>query len=145
MKSLEAILAALLVVSLLAPAGCKNKAKDISTPKYLLARLHEHWKAARETLESDQPNLGVLRTVNHFLRFRVPRRIEKQYGGRDKQQVLAKLRELGKAYRDQVQMKLDTRGNEVRLAPGVTLEQLRQAFAKLDEQYREFESLTGGV
>jgi len=145
MKSLEAILAASLVVLLLAPAGCKDKAKEISSPKYLLRKQHEAWKKARETLKSDQPHLSVLRLADHFLRFRTPRQIEKAYSGDDKQQILAKLRELGKAYRDEIRPKLDMRGNDVRLAQGGTLEQLRQAFDKLDEQYREFESLTGGV
>ena len=87
----------------------------------------------------------MLRLADHFLRFRTPRRIKKAYSGDDKQQILAKLRELGKAYGDEIRPKLDMRGSKVRLAQGVTLEQLRQAFAKLDEQYREFESLTRGV
>ena len=144
MRLLAAIPAALLVTVLLAQAGCKNKTERITSPAYMLDLLSKRWAEARQTLQSDRPNLGVFRTLDHLLRFRLPRRIEKAYSGDDKQQLLGRLRELGRAYRDQIQSRLDMRGNEVRLAPGVTLEQFRHAFAGLDEQYRQLESMTGG-
>lgn len=144
MRPRAAIPAALLLTVLLAQVGCKDKAEKITSPAYMLDLLSKRWAEARQTLQSDQPNLGVFRAVDHLLRFRLPRRIKKAYSGDDKQQLLERLRELGRAYRDQIQSRLDMRGNEVRLAPGVTLEQLRQAFAGLHEQYRQIESMTGG-
>ena len=144
MRPRAATLAALLLAAMLAQAGCKSKTEKITSPAYMLDLLSKRWGEARQTLQSDRPNLGVFRTVNHLLRFRLPRRIKKSYSGDDKQQLLEKLRELGRAYNDQIQSRLDMRGNEVRLAPGATLEQLRQAFAELDEKYRQIESMTGG-
>ena len=144
MRPMVAIPAALLLALLLAPSGCKDKAEKITSPAYMLDLLSKRWAEARQTLQSDRPNLGVFRTVDHLLRFRLPRRIEKAYSGDDKQQLLERLRELGRAYADQIQSRLDMRGNEGRLAPGVTLEQFRHAFAGLDEQYRQLESMTGG-
>ncbi len=144
MRPRAAIPAALLLTVLLAQAGCKDKAEKITSPAYMLDLLSKRWAEARQTLQSDRPNLGVFRTVDHLLRFRLPRRIKKAYSGDNKQQLLGRLRELGRAYRDQIHSRLDMRGNQVRLARGVTLEQLRQAFAGLDEQYRQIESMTGG-
>ena len=143
MRPWAALPAALLLAALLAQVGCKNKTEQITTPAYMLDLLSKRWAEARETLQSDRPNLAVFRAVDHLLRFRLPARVKKAYSGDDKELLLERLRELGRAYRDQIQSRLDMRGNEVRLARGVTLERLRQAFAGLEEQYRQIESMTG--
>ncbi|GAG46180.1 unnamed protein product, partial [marine sediment metagenome] len=84
MKSLAAMTVASAALTLAGLVGCGKKADDISTPEYLLARQHKMWKAARQSLQSERPNLRLLLSVHTVLCYRTPRRIEKAYGGSDK-------------------------------------------------------------
>ena len=84
MRPLAAIPAALALAVLLAPCGCEDKTEKITTPAYMFELLSKRWSEAKQTLQSDQPNLGVFRTIDHLLRFRLPRRIQKAYTGGNK-------------------------------------------------------------
>ncbi len=132
------------VLTLLALTGCKDRAKEISRPEYLLTKQHEIWAQARESVHSDRPNLDIFRYVHRFLCYRTPRRVEKAYDGRDKQELLARLRAVGQAYEKHVHAMLDLTGGRVGLVRGATIEQLRQAFDKVDEEYRRLEAMTAG-
>ena len=137
MAAAAGVLAALVV------AGCKDEAESLSNSGYLLKLQHEAWQNARETLQSANPRLATLFSVHVLLTRRTPRRVEKGYHGPDKEQLLAKLRSLASKYESEVASKVDMSGNEVRLRPGVTLGEVREAFMKLDEEYRELEAMTG--
>lgn len=129
-------------LAVLAAGGCKDKAKSLSDSDYLLGVQHEAWRNSRETLQTPQPELGWLGSVNNLLNGRTPRRVKKDYTGANKAEVLAKLKTLGEAYEAEVVSKLDFRQPQVRLKPGVTIEQVRDAFMKLDGRYRELEAMT---
>ena len=131
------------VAAALAAGGCGDKAKSVSDSTYVLGLLREAWPSARESLNSDSPELGKLHSLKIILVERVPRRVEKDYTGSDRQQVLEKVKSLAQGYDSQVWSKLEVVGSQVRLKGDATLEQVREAFMKLDPQYRELEAMTG--
>lgn len=131
-------------LALAAPAGCDDAAHEMSRAESLLARQHELWAEAREAFQAGEPRLGTLWSLRRLLCYRTPRRVEKEYGASNKAEVLAKLRELGEAYERDVYSKLDPTGGHLRLARGVTAEQLRDAFMSLDGSYRQLVEMTGG-
>ena len=142
---LRVVVALLAVVGgLLAAAGCKDKTQEISRPEYLLAHQHRFWKMARETLHSDQPDLYVLVTIEEFLGYRTPRRVKKAYDGADKTEVLARLDALWTAFDAEVLSRLDRSLGLVRLKQGVTMDELRKAFDRVDSEYRTFEAMAPG-
>jgi hypothetical protein len=129
---------------LLGPAGCRDKARDLSKAETLLARQHELWDQARKTLQSDQPSLERLVDVAQYLGGRVQRRVEKDYSGSNKAEVIAHLDKLGQAYNEQVMSRLIVRAKDVVLRPGVAIEDVRSAFAALEPEYQKLRTLTGG-
>ncbi|KPK79406.1 MAG: hypothetical protein AMJ81_13290 [Phycisphaerae bacterium SM23_33] len=139
MRTITSIFA---VLGLLALPGCRGKTTSISNSDYLLGLLGEAWNNARESLQSDQPNLDLLRSVHVLLTQRAPSRLPKDYQGSNKQQVLDKLKALGDAYTAEVASKMDFLSQRVRLKEGVKLEHVRAAFMKLDKDYRELEAMT---
>ena len=124
--------------------GCSgDAAKKVSSGEYLLALQHKTWTNARETLKTGKPALTVLTAAGTMVCGRTRARLEKDYHEANRAEVLAKLDEIGKAYLRGVMPKLAADGNGVRLRPGVTLAQLRQAFDTIDVEYRKFEEMTG--
>ena len=132
----------LVVAAALVLCGCRDKARQLSSAEHILAKQHEVWHNARESIRSAQPNLDYIRSVHIFLRGRTRRRVEKEYTGPNKQDILAQLDALKAAYETHVLSKIVAESYAVRLKPGVTLEDVRGAFDKLDEQYRRFQALT---
>lgn len=124
--------------------GCADKAEQLSSSSHLLARQHEVWRRARESLASPSPNLMYLRSVHIFLRGRTRRAVEKDYARPNKEQVLAKLDALKAAYEAEIMSKVAPGSFEVRLRSGVALADVRAAFEKLDGPYRELEAMTAG-
>jgi hypothetical protein len=129
---------------LLAAGGCRDKAKDLSKAETLLARQHELWEQARKTLQSEQPSLERLVDVAQYLGGRVQRRVEKDYSGSNKAEVVAHLDKLGQAYNEQVMSRLIIRAKDVVFRPGATIEDVRSAFAALEPEYQKLRTLTGG-
>lgn len=137
---MRATATAIVTAALLAWAGCGNKAESASNSEYLLGLLHESWVNARAGLQKDPPDLGPLRGIRVMLG-RTPRRVDNDYGGANKQEVLAKLKALRDAYESRVVPMLDLRSQAVRLAPGADIGKLKATFSELDKQYTEIEGL----
>ena len=135
-----AIVLGLLAVSAL--AGCGDEVKRISGSNFMLDLLHKQWTEARAALQGDQPDLNLLRPIELNLRGRVLRSVEKSYSGDNKQEVINALKSVTAAFRSEIMTKLEPAGRTVQLASGVTLEQLRAAFNKVDEQYRRLRAIT---
>ena len=135
-------LVALAAILLIGPVGCKDEATEMSKADTLLADQHEVWEGARETLHSGQPNLEMLRSVSMYIGGRTLKRVKKDYTGANKEEVIAKLEELKKAYEEKVASKVTMRSPMLQLKPGVTLEDVRKAFDELDGEYRAFQALT---
>ncbi len=121
--------------------GCGGSPKSVSDSKYLLGLLHESWTNARAGIDKNPPDLGPLRGINNMLARRVPRRIEKDYAGSNKAEVLAKITALRDAYTKRISSKLDLRSNVARLRRGAKLQDVRTAFWELDKQYKELEEM----
>jgi len=122
--------------------GCRgDPAKKVSSGKYLMALQNKTWTNARATLKTDRPVLTVLMAAGTMVCGRTRARLEKDYHEPNRAEVLAKLDEIGQAYLREVMPKLEADGNGVRLRPGVTLAQLRQAFDAVDVEYRKFEAM----
>ena len=68
--------------------------------------------------------------------------MKKDYSGPNKEQAIAKLEAIRDGFQAEIMPKLvlDNPG-QVTLKPGATLEQIRLAFDKLDEQYRDFQAM----
>jgi hypothetical protein len=124
--------------------GCRDKAAEVSSGKYLLERLDEFWNMARGELQSDRPNLHVFLTIREYLGYRVPRRLEKDYTGPDKGEVLAKARHVWDRFDREVFSRLSSDGGRLGLKPGVTIEGLRSAFAEVDREYQAFRGAASG-
>jgi hypothetical protein len=123
--------------------GCKSdEAKRLSDHRYVVGLQHQYWRQARQSLLSEQPNLDLLRAIERSLSGRAWRSIELTYEGPHKQELLDALKDVQAAYHDEVLAKVDTRNPRVALRAGVTLQQLRDAFARVDERYRRLEALT---
>ena len=140
MRRIALITTTLAALGLLA-AGCGESAEDVSNSEYLLGLLQHSWNGARRSLNSQKPDLDPLRGV-HWMLQRTPRRIQKDYEGSNKQEVLAKLKALREAYEAEVVPKLELRGAQVKLQSGVSLAEVRKAFMALDPQYRQIEAMT---
>ena len=135
-----ALAAALLLLA--AAAGCEDKAARKSTSKHLLALQHRFWRQSRETLRTEQPNLGPVMAVAGMVGERTRLRIVRDYTAANKDEVLAALDAISAAYQAEVLSKLETGPHTARLKAGVTVAQLRAAFDKIDKDYRKFEAMT---
>jgi hypothetical protein len=124
-----------------APLGCGGGAEGLSNSSYLLEKLGQAWTNARTGLAAETLNLEPLRGV-HVMLGRTYRRIQKDYTGPNKEQLLAKLAELNTVYEAHILPKLNLRDRAVSLAPGATVEQVRAEFKKLEPAYAEIEALT---
>ena len=140
MKVLPSMAAAALACCAL--VGCRDEADELSSSEYVLGLQHKYWRMARQSLKSDRPNLDLLRAVERSLSGRSLRAVEQSYPRANKQEVMAKLKSISAAYAAEVLPKVDTRSPKVRLRPGATLQQVREAFAQVDIQYQELEALT---
>ena len=126
-------------------AGCddrKRQADELSSYDYILGLQHKYWNQARQSLQSDQPNLDLLRAVERLLSGRSMRSVQSNYDRPNKKAVIASLEAIQKAFSEEISPKVDTRSPKVQLRPGVTLGQLREAFERLDKDYRPFEAMT---
>ena len=126
----------------LALGGCKDKMKELSSAKRLLARQHKAWNNAREAFKADQANLEYIRVVGMLLTGRTKRAVKKHYRGSDKAEIMERLDALSAAYKERVISKVDVTAPKVVLRRGVTIAQLREAFDSMDEDYRALEAMT---
>ena len=140
--SLRAPALLVMAVGALTLVGCDDPVERISSSEHLLALQHKVWANARETLKTDSPRLPLLTAVGSMIGQRTRLRVENDYEGDNKAEVLARLDEIGKAYLAEIIGKLETTERGVQLKPGVTLAQLRQSFDRLDVEYRKFEAMT---
>jgi len=138
------VMVALAAVGGMGGAGCS---RDDETRKLLaadrtLATQHRIWRKTRQSLNSEKPNLNLIRSVAIYLCKRTRGRVAKNYAGPDKQEVLARLDALKAAYEAKVLSLIDRRSYEVVLKPGVTSRQVRDAFMEIDRDYRALEAMT---
>jgi hypothetical protein len=126
----------------LALGGCKDEMKELSSAERLLSRQHKAWNNAREALETDQPNLESIRVVSMLLTGQTKRQLKKKYRGADKAEIIERLDALSAAFQERIAPKVDLRAPKVVLRENVTMEQLREAFNSLDEDYRALEAMT---
>jgi hypothetical protein len=122
-------------------AGCKDKAEDISSSEHLLARQHQVWEDALETLGSSNPNYNLVAAAGGRLR-RTLLRVEKDYTGGNKEQVIAKLQDLADKFDAAIAPKLTMTRPQVVLQPDVTAQELKTAFEKLAGEYEQLKTLT---
>ena len=126
----------------LALAGCKDKLKELSSAERLMSRQHKAWNNAREAFKADQPNLEYIRVVNMLLTGQTKRQVKKKYRGSDKAEIIQRLDALSAAFQKRVVPKIDVTAPKVVLREGVTMDQLREAFDSMDEDYLALEAMT---
>ncbi len=126
-------------------AGCRDKAKEMSTASHQLSELHDAWTAARAAIQAgNADNLWQVASVDLLLGGPTRRRVELEYAAANKAEVLKKLDSLGAAYRQEIMAKLSTSGHKVVLRNGVSMEDLRTAFTRLDPEYQSLHSMVAG-
>jgi hypothetical protein len=131
-----------LLLMLAATTGCRSKTEEISSSDYLLPLLDRYWATARQAVKTDSTDLACFRAIEYNLRGRVQQSVEIYYAGPNKADIIEKLKALSAAYRQDLASRLDLFSVQVQLRPGVTREDFRQAFARVDEQYKQLEQLT---
>ena len=138
------IVIALAGAGLIALAGCKDEAASISSPDALLGRQHKVWNNAREALRADRPDaLELIRSVQARL-FASRRRVKMQYAAANKEEVLNKLKSISDGYEAEIAPKLTLGAPKVALVPPATMADVRAAFEKLDEEYKQLEAMAPG-
>ena len=143
MQSTPSVILACILTGLIGLAGCKDAAEKISSADHLLSRQHKACADDLETLRSDQPNYNLVRAAGGRFR-RTLRRVEKDYTGSNKHEVIAKLNLLADRFDAEVAPKLTMASPEVRLQTGVTAEELRTAFESLQADFETLKDLTSG-
>jgi len=102
-------LAVLLAGAVLAgPAGCKNKAAEMSRYPYFLTTLNERWEIARASLGSDKPDISYVVVLLKDLDG-AAEALEWSYHGSNRDQAIAKLKDVAAKFRQDLSDKVDLR------------------------------------
>lgn len=125
-----------------AMSGCKSEERQISEASHLLAQQHAAWKLALEGCKKGQPDVAQIRNVGEYLYDRTRRRVEFDYAGKNKLEVVALLKELGQAYSETVMSKTVLTTTSYAFAPGMTHQDVCNAFLALDPQYQKLIEMT---
>jgi hypothetical protein len=134
-----------LVLSLLVAGlacGCRNEAKEISNYRYLLASQTEEWNKALEGCRQGKPDLRQFRIVGGYIGERTRLRVEQEYSGSNKPEVLNLLNELSAEYQTNIISRMYATEQGVFLNPGVTPESLSDAFLAMNDRYQKIVEMT---
>lgn len=142
MKSAVTVIAAMVLAGMM--AGCKNQATAVSDSDYLLKRQHEYWAKARQSVEAGKVDYGSINNLANMLINRTPRRVEMDYAGPNKAQVLEKLKAIRDEFQSTVLAKTETTERGLKAGNGFTDKDVGDAFMKIDPAYRQFEAMTNG-
>lgn len=138
------LIVALAAAGLFGLTGCKDKAKELSAANAQLARQHKVWNNALASLRSEEPNLELVRAAEGLL-LRTHRRVGMDYPGANRQEVLDKLKGIADRFAAEVAPKVNLGAPLVVLRPGVTMDEVRDAFEKLNEEYQELVAMAPGA
>ena len=134
-------LAVLLAGAVLAgPAGCKNKAAEMSRYPYFLTTLNERWEIARASLGSDKPDISYVVVLLKDMDG-AAEALEWSYHGSNRDQAIAKLKDVAAKFRDDLSDKVDLRTPEVRLLPGATAKDVAGAVERAHQDYLQFQPM----
>jgi len=132
------------VVGAFVLAGCGGGGTEsVSDPKYYLGKLSESWKEAREALESGSSDLKPFFFIRRGLSDRTRNKLEDDYKGSNKDEVMAKFDAVREAYEKTIASKLNIGRGEVTVRRGVKLTQVKAAFDALDADVKALVKMTG--
>ena len=132
------LLAAGLVV--VAPSGCKNKAKEMSRYPYFVRMMDDRWEIALGTIRSGQTNIHYCPVLLKDLTG-MAETMEVSYNGPNRDQAIAGIRDIAKTFRDDLGSQVDMTHGSVVLLSGVTAEQVGATIDKAHAKYVEIRKL----
>ena len=121
-------------------AGCEDKAEKMSEYPYFLKMLNNRWEFARASFKTDQPRIGFVVVLLKDMDG-VAEALGWDYQGANKDEATAKIKEVAKKFRQDLADKVDMRGTNVVLLPGVSAEQVGQAVERAYKHYLEFQPM----
>ena len=131
------LLASLLVAAL---PGCKGKAEKMSEYSYFLKMLNNRWEIARKSFQSDKPKIGYAPVLLKDLSGAVDA-MERTYTEPNSDQAIAKLKELNRKFKADMNAMVSTRSGKAELMPGATVKGVGEAIEKAYQEYQEFRKL----
>jgi len=121
-------------------AGCKDEMKEMSEYPFFIKVADERWEIARKSLKSDKPNVSYVAVLATDLD-EIRGRLEATYDKPNKDQAVAKVAEIGKAFRADLAKLVDMRYGKVVLLKGVTAEDVAKTVEKTYKTYLEFRAM----
>ena len=131
------LLASLLLVAL---AGCKAKAKKMSEYPYSVEKLDKRWGVVRKSFQSDKPQLIFGGVLTKDLEDVVDA-MERTYNEANRDEVMAKLKELTRKFKADMLALVDARTPSPKLMPDATLEDVGEAIERAYQEYQEVRKL----
>jgi hypothetical protein len=136
---LSILLASLLLAGL---AGCKGKTKKLSEHPYFLDMLNKRWGVVRGSFQSENPDIGFCPVLLKDLSG-AAEAMSRTYHGPNRDQAIAKLKELTGRFRADLDTKVIMRGGTVTLVEGATVKGVGEAIERAYQEYLEFQKLIG--
>ena len=130
----------MLFTAVAALGGCKGKIKRLSEASTLLAHQNEIWERLKSRLQTDTPDWNLFDAMNGAVG-ETRLRVQKQFGGDRQKQILQTLDAFVEAYRSEALPLLDLSSPKGRPKTGISVEEIRAVVEKLDELYKQVESL----
>ena len=123
-------------------AGCKSQATKLSESMHLLDLQNQLWAKCLGECRKGQPDLNDLGQLYTFLGERTRLRMKEDYPKSNKAEAVKLIAELGDEYRQNVVAKLRPTMTSVELQPGVTKEDICNAFIAMNDKYQKLVDLT---
>jgi len=121
-------------------AGCKDEMKEMSEYPFFIKGLDERWEIARQSLQSDKPNVSYVAVLARDLDD-VHETLQGSYHKPNRDQAVAKVAEIAKAFRADLTKLVDMRRGHVVLLKGVTAKDVAETVEKTHKDYLEFRAM----
>jgi len=127
-------------VILSALAGCKSKAKEMSTYPYFIKMMDSRWDFARNSLGSAEPDVSFCPVLLKDLDG-IVEAVEATYHRSNKQQLIDKVKDIARSFRADLDPQVDMRYGHVTLKPGATAEDVSKSVETAYQKYLEFRKM----
>ncbi len=121
-------------------AGCQVRADKVSEYPYFLRVIDKRWEISRASLKSETPDINFVVILLRDLQG-VCDSMDWSYQGANREEALAKVRDVRKKFSDDLHTQVDMRFEQAKLLPGVTVAEVAQSVEKAYQQYLVFKPM----